>query len=193
MMKVNPRDVESAADVKPFRWADYAFIAETQNLATRQSVDPTCLGTTYLRIGLPKRPLVLVGIGVGDVVIEENARILHFAKKKQPLLRLNAQLHAQAIQEIEIVCAIEPDPRRTLETTSKFPADADPARQRPVKLDDGEQPIQGIVVSFRVRCASRARIFARSRIRVRVRNGLSLDAPPNDTRNQQENQDDTSS
>jgi hypothetical protein len=45
MMKVNARDVESATDVKPFRWADDPFIAETQNLATRQGVYPTCLGT----------------------------------------------------------------------------------------------------------------------------------------------------
>jgi hypothetical protein len=44
-MKVNARDVESATDVKPFRWADYAFIAETQNLAARQGVYPTSLGT----------------------------------------------------------------------------------------------------------------------------------------------------
>jgi hypothetical protein len=35
MVKVNPHDVEGATDVKPFGWADYAFIAETENLAAR--------------------------------------------------------------------------------------------------------------------------------------------------------------
>src|ERR1700731_3555111 len=105
MMKVNPRDVESATDVKPFGWSDHAFIAETQNLAARQGISPTCLGTTDLRIGLPKGPLILVRIGIGDVVIEENTSILHFAIEQQPILGANAQLHAQAVQGIEIVCA----------------------------------------------------------------------------------------
>src|ERR1700728_2633736 len=113
MMKVNPRDVESATHVKPVRWADDAFIAETQNLAPRQGIYPAGLGIADLRIGLPKGPLVLIGIGIGDVVVEENASILHFSVEEQPVLRLNAQLYAQAVQEIEIVCASEPDPCRT--------------------------------------------------------------------------------
>ena len=78
-MKVNPRNIESATDVKPFGWADHAFIAETQNLAARQGVYPTCLGTASLRIGLPKSPLILVWIAIGDMVIEENTSILHLA------------------------------------------------------------------------------------------------------------------
>jgi hypothetical protein len=41
MMEVNPRYVESAADVKPVRWSDDAFITETQNLAARQGICPT--------------------------------------------------------------------------------------------------------------------------------------------------------
>src|ERR1700756_3438401 len=193
MMKVNPRNVESATDVKPFGWADHAFIAEAKNLATRQGIYPTCLGTTYLSIGLPKGPLILGRIGIGDVVIEENTRILHFAIEQQPLLRLNAQFHTQAIQEIEIVCAGESNSHRAFETTTILPADAEPAGQRPIELGDGKQPIQGIAVSGRVMCAGRARISARSRIRVQVRNCLSIDALPNHTRNKQENQDDTSS
>src|SRR5438477_810177 len=138
MMKVNSRNIKSATDVKPFGWADHAFIAETENLAARQGISPTCLGTTYLRIGLPKGPLVLVWIGIGDVVIEENTCILHFAIKQQPLLGLNAHLHAQAIQEIEIVRAGEPDPCRTFETTTIFPTDAEPTGQRSVELVDGK-------------------------------------------------------
>ena len=81
MMKINPRNVESATDIKPFGWADYAFIAETQNLAARQGIYPTCLGTTQLRIGLPKGPLILVRISIGNMVIEENTIILHLAVK----------------------------------------------------------------------------------------------------------------
>src|ERR1700733_1243900 len=137
MMKVNARDVESATDVKPIGWTNNAFIAETQNLPARQGIYPTCLRTTYLRIGLPKRPLVLIGIGIGDVVIEVNTSILHFAIEQQPLLGLNAQLHAQAVQVIEIIRASEPDSRRTLKTTTKFATDADPVGQRLVQLDDG--------------------------------------------------------
>jgi hypothetical protein len=38
MMKVNPRDVESATDIKPFGWADDAFITETESLAARQDI-----------------------------------------------------------------------------------------------------------------------------------------------------------
>src|SRR6266567_3704577 len=102
MMKIDPRNVESATDVKPFGWTDHPFIAETQNLATRQGVYPASLGTAYLRIGLPKGPLILVWLGVGDMVIEENTSILHFAIEQQPLLGLNAHLYPQAIQEIEI-------------------------------------------------------------------------------------------
>ena len=41
MMNIYPRNIESAADVKPFQWADDAFIAKTQNLATRQPIEPT--------------------------------------------------------------------------------------------------------------------------------------------------------
>jgi hypothetical protein len=98
MVKVNPRDVESATDVTPIGWADYAFIAETENFAARQSIYPTSLGNAYLRIVLPKRPLILVWIGIADVVIEENASILHFAIEEQPVLGLNGQIHAQAVQ-----------------------------------------------------------------------------------------------
>jgi hypothetical protein len=137
-MKVNARDVESATDVKPFRWANYAFITETENLAARQGIYPTCLGTAHLRIGLPKGPLVLVRIGIANMVIEENTSILHFAIEEQPVLGLNAHLYAQAVQEIEIVCAGEPDSCRTLETTAIFPTNAEPAGQRPVELGDGK-------------------------------------------------------
>ena len=59
MVKVNPRDVESATDVTPIGWADYAFIAETENFAARQSIYPTSLGNAYLRIVLPNRPLII--------------------------------------------------------------------------------------------------------------------------------------
>ena len=48
MVKVNPRDVESATDVKPFRRADYAFIPETEDFAARLGIYPTCFGTAYL-------------------------------------------------------------------------------------------------------------------------------------------------
>jgi hypothetical protein len=114
MVKVNPRDVESATDVKPFGWADYSFIPETEDFAASQDIYPTSLGTAYLSISLPKGPLVLVWIGIGDVVIEENTSILHFAIEQQPVLGLNTQIHAHAVQQIEIVCAGEPDACRTL-------------------------------------------------------------------------------
>src|ERR1700740_834905 len=127
------------------------------------------------------------------MVIEENTSILHLAIEQQPILGLNAHLYAQAIQEIEIVCVGEPDSCRTLETPPIFSTDAEPVGQRPVELGDRKQPIQGITVSGRVRCAGRARTCARSRIRVQVRNGLSIDALPNYTRNERENQYDTSS
>src|ERR1700690_4190293 len=120
MMKVNPHDVESATDVKPFGWTNYAFIAETEGLAACQDIHPTRLRAAYLRIGLPKGPLVLVWIGIGDVVIEENTSILHFAIEQQPVLRLNGQIHAQAVQQVEIVCAGVPNSCRTLETTTIF-------------------------------------------------------------------------
>src|ERR1700722_15834671 len=193
MMQVNPRNVESATDVKPFGWADHAFIAEAQNLAPRQGVYPTCLGTANLRICLPKSPLVLVWIGVRDVVIEENASILHFAIEQQPLLGLNAQLQAQAVQVVSIVRVGESNPHRAFETTTILPADAEPAGQRSVELVHRKQPIQRIIGSSRVRWAWFARIGARSRIRFRVRNCLSINALPHHARNKQQNQDGTSS
>src|SRR5579863_189655 len=135
-MEVNSRDVERATDVKPVGWADYTLITETENLAARQGIYPTCLGTTYLRIGLPKGPLILVRIGIGDVVIEENTSILDFAIEQQPVLGLNAQIHAQAVQVIEIVCGGEPDSCRALDTTTKFPTDVEPVGQISVQLVD---------------------------------------------------------
>src|SRR6266478_662601 len=120
MVKVNPRDVESATDVKPFGWADYAFIAETEDFAASQDIHPTRLRAAYLRISLPKSPLILVGIGIGGVVIEENTSILNFTIEQQPLLGLDAQIHAQAVQQIEISCAGEPNAYRTLERTTIF-------------------------------------------------------------------------
>src|ERR1700747_2491872 len=102
MMNIHPRHVESTTDVKPFRWADDAFIAKTQNLAARQPIEPTCLRTAELQIGLPDRALVFVWISIGDVVVEENAGILRFGVEKQPLLGLDTQPQAQAIQQIEI-------------------------------------------------------------------------------------------
>ena len=114
-------------------------------------------------------------------------------EQDNPETEMLRKLDAQAIQEIEIVGAGEPDSCRTLETTPIFPTDAEPVGQRPVELGDGKQPIQGITVSGRVRCTGRARICARSRIHIQVSNGLSIDALPNYTRNKRENQYDTSS
>src|SRR6201993_617758 len=151
MMNIHARNVERATDVKPFRWADDAFIAITQNLAARQRIDPTCLGTAYLRIGLPKGPLVFVRIGIGDVVVEENAGILRFSVEQQPLLGLDTQPYPQAIQQISIVCAGVPDSCRTLETAAKFPANAEPAGQTSVELVNGKQPVQGIIATGRAK------------------------------------------
>jgi len=129
MVKVNPRDVESATDVKPFGRANDAFIAETEDFAASQDIYPTCLRVAYLRIGLPKSPFVLVSIGIGNVVIEESASILYPAVEPQPRLGLKVEVDAQAVQVIKIFCAVEPDSRRTLETTTIFAAEVEPAGQ----------------------------------------------------------------
>src|ERR1700730_15643167 len=128
MVKVNPHDVESATDVSPFGWADYAFIAETENFAACQNIYPTCLGTAYLRIGLPKGPLVLVWISIGDVVIEENTSILHFSREQQPLLGMNRYIHTEAVQQVKIVCIGVANTYRTLETTTILAANVKPMR-----------------------------------------------------------------
>src|ERR1700677_4777209 len=129
MMKINPRNVKSTSDVKPLGWADHAFIAETQNLAPRQAIYPACLGTTELRIGLPKCPLILIWIHIADMMVEEDTRILHFAKEQQPVLGLNAYIHPQAVQVIEILLFGEADSYLTLGTPAKFPTNAEPTRQ----------------------------------------------------------------
>ncbi len=77
-MKVDPRDVESAADVEPVGWPDYALVPEYENLAARLDIYPTLCGTAYLSVAFPERPTVLVRVGVGNMVIEKDASILYF-------------------------------------------------------------------------------------------------------------------
>src|SRR5579864_1263513 len=81
----------------------------------------------------------------------------------------------------------------TLKTTAKFPANAEPVGQTSVDLVDGEEPVEGIVAAGRVESSRGAGIYPRSRVRVRMRNGLSMHALPSYPRNEQEKENDTSS
>jgi hypothetical protein len=41
MMKIDARDIKSAADVEPVGRTDYSFVAKGEDLAPCQGIDPT--------------------------------------------------------------------------------------------------------------------------------------------------------
>src|SRR5258708_1084632 len=97
-MKVDASDIESAADVEPVGRTDDAFVTKQENLPPSKAIHPTSRATTDLSIALPKGPTVLERVGVGDVVIEKNTRVLYFPEKRQPLLGPNSNNQAEAVQ-----------------------------------------------------------------------------------------------
>src|ERR1700745_3237273 len=102
-MKVEPRDVESAPDVSPVGWPDYAFVPECEDLAAAHDIPPTFCGTAYLSVAFPEGPNVLIRIGVGNMVIEKDASILYFSAEGQPLFGLNFHPRPQAVQQVKII------------------------------------------------------------------------------------------
>jgi len=78
MMKVDARNIKSAADVEPVGRTDYALIAKEEDLAPCKCIGPTRCRTTDLNVPLPKGPTVLERVSIGDVVIEKDASVLHF-------------------------------------------------------------------------------------------------------------------
>src|SRR5882757_6330291 len=138
MMNVDARDIKSAADVKPVGRTDYALITEEEDLAACKRIDPTGCGTTDLSIALPKCPSVLEWIGVGNVVIEKNARVLHFPEKREPVLGLNSDFHAQAVQHIKVACVREAGTQRALQAITILAANVKPARQDLVEFGNGK-------------------------------------------------------
>jgi hypothetical protein len=77
-MKVDSRDVESAAYIEPVGWADHALIAKEHRLAPRQDIRKTSCGIADLDIPFPEGPRVLVRIAARHLVIEKDASILQF-------------------------------------------------------------------------------------------------------------------
>src|SRR3984957_16608118 len=145
-MNVDPRYVESAADVEPVGRPDYALISEFENLAAPQDIQPTFCGTSNLSVAFPEGPIVLVRIGVGNVVIEKNASILYFSMEAQPLFRLNVHPRPQAVQQVIIIRPGEGGAHRTLKTITILAAEAQPSRQTHVKLGYRKQPVRRIIV-----------------------------------------------
>jgi len=77
-MKVDSRDVESAADIEPVGWPDHALIAEEHHLAPRHDIRKTSRGIADLDIPFPEAPRVLERIAARYLVIEKDASILQF-------------------------------------------------------------------------------------------------------------------
>src|ERR1700740_1378786 len=140
MMKVDARDIKSAADIKPVRRTDHTFIAKNKYLASRNRIGPTGRGTTDLNVALPKSPSVLEGIRVGNVVVEKDTRVLHFSVELEPLFGLDSYVDAQAVQQVKIACFRETRTFRTLRASTIFTANVKPARQNLVEFLDREQP-----------------------------------------------------
>src|ERR1700747_510699 len=128
MMKVDARNIKSAADIEPVRWTDHTLITKKKYLASRNRIGPTGCGTTDLNVALPKGPTVLEGISVGNVVIEKDAGLLHFPIKFQPLLGPNCHIHSQPVQQVKIACVREARAGRTLQEGTIFTATVTPAR-----------------------------------------------------------------
>src|SRR5258708_18661553 len=145
VVKVDPRDVESAPDIGPVGWPDHAFVPKSQGLATPYNIHPAFCGIAYLRVTFPKGPSVLVRVGVGSVMIEKDASILDLGVKAQPLLGLNCCLYPQAIQQVEITSVVVANTDRTLDAIPIFASDADPAWQGLVEFGDRKQPTWGII------------------------------------------------
>src|SRR6266446_9928582 len=129
-MKVDARNIKSAADIEPVRWTDHTLVTKKKYLASRNRIRPTGFGTTDLNVALPKGPTVLEGISVGNVVIEKDASVLHFPVKLQPIRRLNRHIHAQAVQHVKVACVCEAGTYRALETITIFAANVKPTGQR---------------------------------------------------------------
>src|SRR5882762_1523953 len=86
----------------------------------------------------PKSPTVLEWIGVGNVVIEKNARVLHFPEKREPVLGLNSDFQAQAVQHIKVACIREAGTQRALQAITVLAAKVKPARQDLVEFGNGK-------------------------------------------------------
>src|SRR5258705_13048959 len=136
MMKVDARNIKSAANVEPVGRTDYSLIAKEEDLAPCKRIGPTRCRTTDLNVPLPKGPTVLERVSIGGVVIEKDARVLHFPVKLQPIRGLNRHIHAQAVQQVKITCVCEAGTHRSLETITIFAANMEPARQRLVEFVD---------------------------------------------------------
>ena len=60
------------------------------------------------------------------MVIEKDTSVLHFPEKLEPLLGLNRHSHAQAVQQVRIVCGRIANACRALETITIFAANVKP-------------------------------------------------------------------
>ena len=135
-MKVDARNIKSAANVEPVGRTDYSLIAKEEDLAPCKCVGPTRCRTTDLNVPLPKGPTVLERVSIGDVVIEKDASVLHFPVKLQPICGLNRHIHAQAVQHVKVACVCEAGTYRALETITIFAANVKPTGQRLVEFVD---------------------------------------------------------
>lgn len=101
-------------------------------LADLQRSPPNRLWSCHLTVGLPQCPSILLGIGVGDVVIENDARILYLSLKEQPVLGLNSHPYPQAVQEIKVAgrrTRFLSGPRDDPDTHRRFGANSEVTRR----------------------------------------------------------------
>ncbi len=150
VMNVNAGDVECATDIEPVGRTDDTLVAEAERLATCQHIRPTVRGASDLGIAFPEGPGVLIRIAGRRVVIEEDARILHFTVEAEPRGGLDRCIHAQAVEEIEITHVGAADAAWRFDTITILATQTQPTGQRLVELGDREQPIRTILVRTRI-------------------------------------------
>ena len=116
-MKVDPGGVEGAPHIQPVGRPDNPFVAKAQHLAVSDEVKPVFGGAANLRIGFTKVPNVLIRRRGGNMVIEEDSRILRHRNQLQPARGLNVDANAELGEIIRVVNGgvTESTPRRSVD------------------------------------------------------------------------------
>jgi hypothetical protein len=94
LMHIEAYCIEGMAHVDPVRWSDHPFIAESKHLASNNNVRPAFFGTAGLNISLANIKGVLIRHGIGNLLIEKDARVLHPAEEGEPFQWLNRQVES---------------------------------------------------------------------------------------------------